>query len=124
MKTRGEKTVFFGDGVFFNRNCSITCYNKVVIGDNTIFGENVKIYDHNHRFNIPNQLIKNSGYSYGKVLIGSNCWIGSNVTLLKGAEIGNNCVIGAGCVINSKIPSNTIVTSTRELKIQRIRYNK
>lgn len=93
-----------------------------MIGSNSIFGENVKIYDHNHRFNMPNRLIKNSGYSYGSVSIGSNCWIGSNVILLKGAEIGNNCVIGAGCVIDSKIPSNSIVTNTRELKIQKIRY--
>ena len=74
-----------------------------------MFGENVKIYDHNHRFNNPDLPIKEQGFSVGKVIVGKHCWIGSNVALLKGTEIGDNCVIGACVIVNGKVPAGTIV---------------
>ncbi|WP_430487085.1 acyltransferase [Lactobacillus delbrueckii subsp. bulgaricus] len=98
-----------GDDCFFNNYCSIVSQGNVKIGDGSIFGENVKIYDHNHRFNDLTKSIKAQGYSVGTVEIGKHCWIGSNVTLLKGAKIGDNCVIGAGSVINGIIESGMIV---------------
>lgn len=39
-----------GKACFFNHGCSINALEKIEIGDECIFGENVKIYDHNHRF--------------------------------------------------------------------------
>ena len=39
--------VKIGDNVFFNNGTSIAAKEKIEIGDNCIFGENVKIYDHN-----------------------------------------------------------------------------
>ncbi len=103
----GKLTI--GKGCFFNNDCSITCMNRIEIGENSIFGEGVKIYDHNYHINTDG-LIKNSGHTLGEVTVGSNCWIGANVVLLKGARIGDNCVIGAGCVINRPIEDNTLVT--------------
>ncbi len=101
--------VSIGRDVFFNNGCSISCINEVLIGDNCLFGENVKIYDHNHRFQNRNISVKKQGFSIGRIIIGDNCWIGSNVVILKGANIGNHVVIGAGCVVNGIIPSNMIV---------------
>ena len=97
-------------GCFFNNDCSITCMSRINIGENSIFGEGVKIYDHNYHINNADQLIKNSGHTLGEVNIGKNCWIGSNAVLLKGAKIGDNCIIGAGCVISRTIKDNTLVT--------------
>ncbi|PGZ91714.1 acyltransferase [Bacillus sp. AFS029533] len=101
--------ISIGKGCFFNNNCSITSLKSVSIGEDTIFGENVKIYDHNHRFRDSSKKIKEQGFSVSDIKIGKHCWIGSNVTILKGAEIGDNCVIGAGCVIAKKIAPNSIV---------------
>ncbi len=102
-----------GNGCFFNNGCSITCMNHISIGTNSIFGEGVKIYDHNYHIN-SNDLIKNSGHTLGEVLIGNNCWIGSNVVILKGTHIGDDCVIGAGCVIDGNIEDNSIVKRISE----------
>ncbi|WP_143450139.1 acyltransferase, partial [Lactobacillus crispatus] len=88
---------------------SIAVKDKVTIGDNTLFGENVKIYDHNHRFNKINIPIEKQGYSVKAVTIGKHCWIGSNVVILKGVTIGDNCIIGAGCVVSENVPENTIL---------------
>ena len=102
-------TLEIGNGCFFNNGCSITSMKKVTIGENSLFGENVKIYDHNYHINQGGVAIKNSGHSLGEVKIGNNCWIGSNVVILKGADIGDNSVIGAGCIIDSKIKANSLV---------------
>ena len=110
-----------GKACFFNHGCSINALEKIEIGDECIFGENVKIYDHNHRFADTEIKIRDQGYTTGLVHVGSRCWLGSNVVLLKGACIGNNCVMGAGCVISQKIPDNSIVTMDRQIKVESIR---
>lgn len=110
-----------GDHVSFNNDCSITVLGSVSIGSETIFGENVRIYDHNHSFKKNDGLIRTQLMSIGKVSIGNNCWIGSNVTILKGAQIGDGCVIGAGCVINGYIPAGSIVRNKQELDIEPIK---
>ena len=103
-----------GKGCFFNNGCTIGVNKSVIIENGSIFGENVKIYDHNHRFADTTKSIKSQGYSNGTVHIGNHCWIGSNVCILKNADIGNNCVIGAGCVISEKIKDNTIVRANNQ----------
>ena len=79
--------VKIGDNVFFNNGTSIAAKEKIEIGDNCIFGENVKIYDHNHVFKDLQKPIMKQGFSTKSVHIGSNCWLGSNVVVLCGANI-------------------------------------
>ena len=98
-----------GDKCFFNNGCSLNANKYIHIGEGTIFGENVKVYDHNHRFRDFSKPIKEQGFSDGEVVIGKHCWIGSNVALLKNTHIGDNCVIGAGCVVDGEIQDNTLV---------------
>lgn len=111
-----------GDGCFFNNDCSINVKKSVEIGKNCIFGENVKIYDHNHKFNRREKKIKDQGYSCAKIEIGDNCWIGSNAIILKGAKIGNNVVVSAGAIISSEIPSDVIVKNEKKYEIEKITY--
>ena len=118
MKTK-DAIVKIGADCFFNNDCSIAANNLVEIGDGTLFGENVKIYDHNHRFR-DDKSIKEQGYSNGNVYIGKHCWIGSNVVILKGADISDNCVIGAGCVISGFVPSGMIVKNSENYKMIKI----
>lgn len=102
---------------FFNNGCSITCLNEIEVGQDNLFGENVKIYDHNHIFSDPEISIRNQGFNKGKVVIGNNCWIGSNCIILNGVTIGSNVIIGANNLIYKSIPSNTIVKSVAQVTI-------
>ena len=52
-----------------------------------IFGENVKVYDHNHCYKDRTRLIKEQGYTSAPIHIGEHCWIGSNTIILKGVTI-------------------------------------
>lgn len=85
--------VKIGNNVFFNNGCSLNAHSEITIGDNCIFGENVKVYDHNHKYSNENLPIFKQGFTVENIVIGDNCWIGSNVVILKGVTIGNNCVI-------------------------------
>ncbi|MBB4806628.1 acetyltransferase-like isoleucine patch superfamily enzyme [Chryseobacterium defluvii] len=109
-------TLEIGDRFFMNNFCSINCMEYISIGDNTLFGENVKIYDHNHAYETtPVFKVHSSEFTKAPVKIGSNCWLGSNVTILKGVTIGDNCIIGAGCTIYKDIPANTRVINKQDL---------
>lgn len=117
-----EGSITIGENSFFNHNFSAYSYRNIRIGDNCIFGENVKIYDHNHRFNDKNKLIKNQGFSIAAIEIGNNVWVGSNAVILKGCKIGDNCVIGAGTVVSGAIPAGTIV-KTGNIITEKIRFH-
>jgi len=115
-------SLLIGEGVFFNNYCSINCLGFIEIGENTMFGEGVKLYDHNHLYHFENGRldVRNDKYRIGYIKIGRNCWIGSNVTILKDVEIGDNVIIGANCLIYKSIPTNTIVKAGMNLIIENI----
>ncbi|WP_243386622.1 glycosyltransferase [Bifidobacterium primatium] len=113
--------IVIGDNVFFNNGCGLHARKRIEIGSETIFGENVHVYDHNHRFADPTVAIKEQGYSEAAVTIGRHCWIGSNVTILKGSTIGDNTVIGAGCVISGDIPADSVVRMGAMFHVKPIR---
>ena len=95
-----------GKNVFMNFNCTILDCAKVVIGENTLFGPNVQIYTPLHPMNVEERL---TWAEYAKtVIIGKNCWIAGNVTILPGVNIGDNVIIGAGSVVTKDIPSNSL----------------
>ena len=106
-----------GPGVYFNDGVVISCLGIVEIGDNSLFGPGVKIFDNNHVFG-PSGVTREC--REGCIKIGKNCWIASNAVILKGAEIGDNSVIGAGCVISGKIPPHSKVTVNASLNIEKI----
>ena len=108
-----------GPNVFFNNCCSINCLGKITIGPNTIFGEAVKLYDHNHKFSFDNKVLnfERNEFAIGSIVIGKNCWIGSNVTILNNVVIGDNVIIGANCLIYQSVPANSIVKAKMEVTI-------
>ena len=106
------------DNVFMNNFCSINCLEKIEIGENTLFGEGVKIYDHNHQYS--SEKIEHQEFNTAPIKIGKNCWLGSNVIILKGVTIGDNVILGAGCVVHKDIPSNSIVINKQEKIIRNL----
>jgi acetyltransferase-like isoleucine patch superfamily enzyme len=114
---RKSGQIRIGTNVFFNLGCSISCLDFVSIGDNVMFGENVKIYDHNHEFRDKEKQINEQGFCQKPVKIGNNCWIGTNVVILKGVEIGDNSVIGANVVVRENIEAGQLVYNKQVLEI-------
>lgn len=95
-----------GENFFANFNLTILDEGPVEIGDNAFIGPNVSIYTACHPL-LPNERNRLIEWAEG-VTIGDNVWIGGSATLLPGAKIGDNCVIGAGSVVVGEIPANSI----------------
>lgn len=116
----GEGKLEIGNNCFFNNYCSITVRDSVKIGRNCIFGENVKIYDHNHAYKDLTKSVDKQGFVSSAVVINDGCWIGSNVVILKGVHIGRHCVIGAGVVVHKDVPENSVVFCKQEVVCKKI----
>lgn len=87
--------------MFINHNCSITCAEKITIGNCCNIANNVVIVDHDHKLGTQGVV---DGLESASVHIGMNVWIGANSTILKGVSIGDGAVIAAGAVVNQNVP--------------------
>jgi acetyltransferase-like isoleucine patch superfamily enzyme len=46
---------------------------------------------------------------FGRIEVGDNTYFGTDCTILPGAKIGSNCVIGSGTVVRGVIPDGSVV---------------
>ncbi|MDN3676668.1 acyltransferase [Flavobacterium paronense] len=96
-----------GDNVSTNNNLFICSANFISIGDNTLVGCNVSIFDHEAHGIAPSQ--RNTIGTIGSTTIGKNVWIGNNVLILKNSVIGENSVVAAGAIVSGVFPANVII---------------
>ncbi|WP_413495158.1 sugar O-acetyltransferase [Shewanella baltica] len=97
--------IHIGKQFYANHNLTILDVCSVSIGDNVMFGPHVMISTATH----PIDPIARQTTEYGApIQIGNNVWLGGNVCVLPGVTIGDNCVIGAGSVVNKSIPANCV----------------
>ncbi|WP_411334059.1 acyltransferase [Metabacillus indicus] len=83
----------------------------IVIGENTLIGGNAKILDndfHPIEAEDRNADIKEK-IGTSSIIIGKNCFVGCNALILKGTELGDGCVVGAGAVVSGKFPPNSVI---------------
>jgi acetyltransferase-like isoleucine patch superfamily enzyme len=84
----------------------------ITIGDNTMIGGNVRIFDHNfHSLDFRkrrNPAEDQTDCRRAPVVIGQDVFIGTNVMILKGVTIGDRAIIGAGSVVSRDVPADEI----------------
>jgi acetyltransferase-like isoleucine patch superfamily enzyme len=102
ISTLQEKAeVIIGNGCGFSGTV-IGAFVKVELGQNVRCGANTLITDSDWHTDDPR-----AGASK-PVKIGNNVWLGEGVKVLKGVNIGENSVIGAGSVVTTDVPANVI----------------
>ena len=86
-----------GKGLFIDHG------NGVIIGETTIIGNNVTLYQ--------GVTLGGTGKERGKrhPTLGSNIMVGAGAKVLGSCTIGDNCKIGAGSVVLADVPSNSTV---------------
>lgn len=95
----------FGSDVYINFNCNFVDDGKITLGNKVMLGPAVTIATVGHPIN-PDM----REYMYtDPVVIEDNCWIGAGAIICPGVTIGKNSVIGAGSVVVSDIPKNSVV---------------
>lgn len=95
-----------GENFYMNVNCVILDEAKVTFGNNVFIAPNCAFYTAGHPFDVEQ---RNKGLEYAKpITVGNNVWIGGNVVVVPGVTIGDNSVIGAGSVVTTDIPANSL----------------
>ena len=112
LNIRADAQISIGNDVFMNSGCILTARKKITIGEHTILGPNVTIYDHDHQ--IEKGRVLDNQFVADEVTIGRNVWIGAGSIILKGSCIEDNCVIAAGSVVKGRVPSGCIFVQKRE----------
>jgi len=98
----GENSSVWPGTVIRGDSGSIRIGKNTNIQDNSVVHGSVSIGDNVH-------------VGHGAIIncrrIGNNVLVGMNATLLHGAEIGNLCIIGAGCLVSQgmKVPDKSFV---------------
>lgn len=102
--------VVIGDDVGFNSIAIFCRSQKITIGARTMIGGNCQIMDSDgHRLWPPaTRWFYPGAEDDAPVAIGEDVFVGLNVTILKGASIGNGSVIAAGSVVAGAIPENCL----------------
>lgn len=102
-------TLEIGDNSGFS-GVAIYCSSTIQIGDNLYCGGNVSIWDTDfHPLSSTDRVNNIPGKTRCKpIYIGDNVFIGANSLILKGANIGNCSIIGAGSVVTRSVPPNEI----------------
>jgi acetyltransferase-like isoleucine patch superfamily enzyme len=110
IEVRDNAVLTIGNNVGMS-DTTITCHEKITIGNNVLLGVGSQIRDtNNHSLNPQDRL---TGLDWEKkktapIVIKDNVFIGANCFILKGVTIGENAIIGACSVVTKNIPANEI----------------
>lgn len=101
---------------------TIYARESIEIGDHSLIGANTKIFDNDFH---PLEVEARNQNDYSKlekrpVKIGKNVFIGCNCIILKGTELGDNCVVGAGSIVHGKFKDNCVIAGNPAKVIKRI----
>ena len=105
-----EAKINIGNNVGIS-GATIYARKSISIGDNTLIGGNVKIFDNDfHPIEVEARNIDDKdAIGTREVVIGKDCFIGCNTLILKGTKIGDGSVVGAGSVVCGQFPGGVVI---------------
>ena len=95
-----------GHDTFINHNAYLMDGGGITIGHHCFIGPNCGMYTAIHPMLAEE---RNQGLEKAlPIVIGDNCWIGADVTILLGVTIGSDTIIGAKSVVTKDIPDHVL----------------
>jgi serine acetyltransferase len=114
-----DPVISIGDRCVIGRGSHIVGHFSIEIGDDIQTGPNVYVTDQNHAYSDPDMPIGRQWPVERAVRIGSGSWLGTAVVVLPGADIGRNVVVGAGSVVNGKLPDRCVAAGVPAKVVKR-----
>ncbi|GHV48006.1 hypothetical protein FACS1894181_02690 [Bacteroidia bacterium] len=117
----GKQNVSIGNNSALGSFCHIWGIGGVTIGNNVLIAAHCCITSLGHDISCSSM---RENIISKKVVIEDDVWLGYNVIVLPGVTIGKGCVIGAGSVVTSDIPSYSIAVGNpaRVIKKREIKH--
>ncbi len=104
-----EGTLRIGDKTVIGRESTINCYLDLEIGARCLVADWVYMCDFDHRSEDIHRAIKDQGIVKSPVRIGADSWVGVKASVLRGADVGQGCVIAAHTVVRTAVPAYSVV---------------
>lgn len=102
-----------GDRVAIRPFCTLSAAEGIVIEDDVVLSAYSTVIDSDHTFRQGNPNVMHNELATTPVRIGRGTWIGERTAILRGADIGECCVIGANSVVRrGTIPPYSIAVGT------------
>jgi acetyltransferase-like isoleucine patch superfamily enzyme len=103
-----EGEVRIGAKTVMGQECTISAFQHVSIGRECILADRVMLIDFDHGVVEVERPIRLQGIYKRDVHVGHNCWIGYGAAILRGATVGDNCVLGTYTVVTKSIPDDSV----------------
>jgi len=104
-----EGTLRIGDKTVLGREDTLNCYLDLEIGPRCIVADWVYVGDFDHRYDDLDVPVKDQGIVKTPVRIGADVWVGVKASVLRGAQIGDGCVVGAHAVVKGTHPAGAVL---------------
>ena len=98
--------LIIGKGSCIGTYCHIA--GKVHVGADTMIANSVSIFGFNHGMALDSPMMSQPCSTRG-IVIGDNCWIGANATIVDGVSIGSHSIVAAGTVVTKSFPEWSII---------------
>lgn len=116
----GAARITIGRDTVIQPYVHIGAVDSVSIGKGVLVASGVYVTDHDHSFHDINRPpISNRQLIAAPVVIGDYSWLGERAMVLKGVEIGEHCVIGAGAIVTKSIPSYCVAVGVPARVVRR-----
>ena len=96
--------------------CSNICTPEtylIEIKDNVTIGANVEIITHDNSIS---KVLPNTTDLFGRVKIGSNCFIGARSVIMYGVELGDNIIVASGSIVTKSFKEERIIIAGNPAK--------
>jgi lipopolysaccharide O-acetyltransferase len=103
----GEPRIRLGDGVVLRHHVTISAMESVTIEPEVLIAAWTSIYDSDHTIG-PDRNAIWYPHRIEPVRIGFGSWLGERVQVLRGADIGRHCIVGANSVVRGTIPDYSV----------------
>lgn len=101
-----DPLIRIGNGVYIGPRCDL---GRAEIHNDVIMGSAVHITSgrHQHGFDTEDYPIRDQETRFEKVTVGRGSWVGNQAVIC--ADLGADCVVGAGSVVISPVPDMAVV---------------
>ena len=96
-----------GENFYCNKNCTISCNDRIVIGDNALLGWNVELLDSdNHKVIHQN---KPEARNHGPIKIGNHVWVAAFSHILKNSTIPDGSIVAYHSVVTRQFEGEKLL---------------
>lgn len=100
-------TLEIGEKFFCNKNCTFSCNDRIIIGDNVLFGWNVELLDSdNHNVVHKN---KKKACDRGEIKIGDHVWVAAFSHILKNSAIPEGSVVAYHSLVTKQFEGEKLL---------------